>query len=88
MFAIAETHEFERLSAALPRLEGGRIRKKLRTSIYPALEQNPFSGPNIKRLVGFDSPTWRYRLGDYRIFYEVQAGMVIVTAIHRRRDAY
>ena len=59
-----------------------RVDKELRT--------NPFYGPNIKKLKGKYSEFYRYRLGDYRLFYcgdGVQVYVVAVTLRHRR-DAY
>lgn len=88
LFAIAETDEFRKRLSSLAKPEQRRIRKKLSESVYPLLRVNPFSGPNIKRLTNYDPPTWRYRIGPYRVFYEISTSTVFLTTIHRRRAAY
>jgi mRNA-degrading endonuclease RelE of RelBE toxin-antitoxin system len=47
-----------------------------------AMEADPFSG-DVKRL---QSPTWRRRVGNYRIFYDLDMDQrrIVVTAIQRR----
>ena len=59
-----------------------RIIKKLK-----ALEANPRSQGAIK-LSG--SSSWRVRVGDYRIIYEIQDSQLIVSVIKigHRRDLY
>ncbi|MCX6594556.1 MAG: type II toxin-antitoxin system RelE/ParE family toxin [Acidobacteria bacterium] len=88
MFEVAETHEFRRLLAQFPAADRRRLEQKLASYVYPILRVNPLSGPNIKRLVGFSPATWRYRVGEFRVFFEVHDNLVIITAVHRRRDAY
>ena len=59
---------------------------KLRRVVYPQLRSHPHYGPNIRRLKGFDPPTWRYRIGAWRFFYEIDEASEIVsllTASHR-----
>jgi len=72
---------------------GGRqqkMRDKLLSHIYPQLRRQPYYGQNIKKLVNFDPPTWRYRLGNYRIFYTVDESKKIVKmlTIESRQSAY
>ncbi len=67
-----------------------RIRAKLQEFTYPILRGNPHFGPNIKRLKNWNPPTWRYRIGDWRFFYEINENELIVfmiTAEHRK-EAY
>jgi len=47
-------------------------------------------GTNIKRLKGEWKDTYRYRIGDYRLFYTINAGklLVLILDIKRRNDAY
>ncbi len=54
------------------------------------LIQNPFFGPNIVKLKGSHSGQYRYRLGSYRIIYEVdsQNQKCIVLSISTRGKAY
>ncbi len=59
-------------------------------SSYPALRNNPRRGPNIKRLKNWEPPTWRYRVGDWRFFYEIddRRRLVFMTAADHRKQAY
>ena len=66
-----------------------RLAKKL-ARCFGQLEANPFLGNNVKPLKGPLAGCWRYRVGDWRVFYEVnQATNVIqVRTIAHRKDAY
>ena len=63
---------------------------KIREYVYPILRNNPFFGPNIKRLKGEFADVYRYRLGDYRLFYTVDEGRVTVFVLNldHRKNAY
>lgn len=70
-FRIFETDQFQE---DLGKIFGGRKGKivgKLEKYVYPQLKQQPYIGKNIKKLKGYSPETWRYRIGDYRFFYEV-----------------
>lgn len=64
--------------------------RKLREYVYPILKSEPHFGPNIKRLKNWNPPTWRYRIGDWRLFYEINEAekTVFMTAASHRREAY
>ena len=88
-FRIFETYGF------LKDLEqdfGGRwekIEKKLRDYVYPRLRVNPYHGSNIKKLRDFSPETWRYRIGNYRFFYQVNSEeriVFMIAADHRKRS--
>jgi mRNA interferase RelE/StbE len=86
-FSIAETEHF------LSRIDDPKYRKvykKIRDYVYPQLRLNPFFGSNIKKLKGEFEGVYRYRVGDYRLFYQVEHGrvLVIVLDISARKDAY
>ena len=86
-FAIAETNSFsEKLKG--PKFK--KIKTKLHDYIYPILKRNPFFGPNIKRLKGKFSSYYRYRIGDYRLFYKIDQKEIIVFIIdiEHRKDSY
>jgi mRNA interferase RelE/StbE len=89
LFRIFETRRFLRDLASLGEVAQERIAAKLRNYVYPTLCHNPYSGPNIKRLKNWDPPTWRYRVGDWRFFYEIDEQRIVfmITADHRR-EAY
>jgi mRNA interferase RelE/StbE len=63
---------------------------KIQEYVYPILPDNPFFGPNIKRLKGEFADVYRYRLGDYRLFYTVDEGWVTVFVLNldHRKNAY
>lgn len=56
---------------------------------FEVLETNPFNGPNIKRLQG-EEKRYRYRMGDYRIVYNIDKNSkkVVATLISQRSSAY
>ncbi len=75
---------------------GGQY-KKLDPSIKPhlqqaldTLQQQPLSGPKIKRLKGRLREYYRYRVGDYRVLYVVDqpTHTVYVDYIQHRKDVY
>jgi mRNA interferase RelE/StbE len=67
-----------------------RLEAKLREHVYPALRETPRFGPNIKRLRNWDPPTWRFRVGDWRFFYEIdeKRRIVFMLAADDRKAAY
>ena len=87
-FRIFETGEFRKTLSRLgpPRF----LPKKLDTYVYPQLRQGPHYGPNIRKLQGYKPPTWRYRIGPYRLFYAVddEKKIVSILTIDDRKDAY
>jgi mRNA interferase RelE/StbE len=87
-FRIFETEEFRKTLSKLspPRF----LPKKLETYVYPQLRREPYYGPNIRKLQGYEPPTWRYRIGSYRLFYTVDNAkrIVFILTIDDRKDAY
>ena len=67
-----------------------RVRKKLSEYVYPQLMNNPYFGKNIKKLKNYKPETWRYRVGNYRFFYEIDERERIVYMIvaELRKDSY
>lgn len=66
--------------------------KPTRERIFRALielSENPFIGPNVKRLRGYLN-TYRKRIGDYRVIYEIDEGrlLVLVLKVGSRGDIY
>lgn len=89
-FRIFETDEFQKTVRKLPRKESTFLQRKLREYVYPQLRENPFLGPNIKKLKGYTPDTWRYRIGNFRIFFLVDRAekIVFLISVDDRRDAY
>ena len=84
-FSITETETFSKL---INRPEFCRYYPKIKDYVYPVLRRNPFFGPNIKRLKGEYSDFYRYRIGDYRLFYKISSKKVMVYVVdieHRSR---
>jgi mRNA interferase RelE/StbE len=67
-----------------------QIEKKLLAYVYPQLSENPHFGLNIKKLKNYKPETWRYRIGDYRVFYEIDETEMIISILSfdLRRDVY
>jgi mRNA interferase RelE/StbE len=78
-FARSADRELERLPAPA----GRRILEAIR-----ALQVNP-RPPGSKKLVGSET-TYRIRVGQYRVVYEIddRARAVLITRIRHRREAY
>lgn len=86
-FKIAETETFQK------KISSNKYRSlysKITDYVYPILRENPYFGPNIKRLKGNYKDIFRFRIGDYRLFYKVEDTKVIVFIIdiENRKDAY
>ncbi|KFL33193.1 MULTISPECIES: type II toxin-antitoxin system RelE/ParE family toxin [unclassified Sulfurospirillum] len=86
MFSIAETKTFEKVKATLD----AKLYLKIKTIVYPQLRENPFFGTNIKKLKGEFEGYYRYRLGNYRLFYSVEQEkvMVFIVDVKHRQSAY
>ncbi|MBN1517342.1 type II toxin-antitoxin system RelE/ParE family toxin [Candidatus Sumerlaeota bacterium] len=89
-FRIFETDEFQKRLVKLPARDARFIQRKLAEYVYPQLRADPFLGPNIKKLRGYQPDTWRYRVGRFRIFYIVDQEELIVSmlTVDDRKDAY
>ena len=66
------------------------IEKKLISRIYPQLKSEPHYGNNLKKLKNYNPDTWRYRVGSYRVFYEIneENKIVSIIGISTRQNAY
>ena len=63
---------------------------KIIMDVYPILRNNPYYGINIKKLKGEFKEIYRFRIGDYRIFYKTDESesIVFIINIENRQDAY
>lgn len=86
-FKIAETDSFVK---KILKSEYKRLYKKIENYVYPMLMRNPYFGPNIKRLKGELSEFYRYRIGEYRLFYKIEEDkiLIFIVDIKHRKDAY
>ena len=47
----------------------------------------PIGKSRIKKLSGFDPPLYRMRSGDFRAYYRICGGEVVILAVTRRKDS-
>lgn len=68
----------------------GKIHKKLREYVYPQLKIMPWFGSQIRKLKDYTPETWRYRIGDYRFFYQIDEKnkIVYMIAAEHRKQSY
>jgi mRNA-degrading endonuclease RelE of RelBE toxin-antitoxin system len=62
---------------------------QLTRDIASYLEINPFPfGKNrIKKLTGYRPPLYRLRSGDFRAYYRILPGTVVILAVANRKDS-
>lgn len=70
-YRIFETDPFGDDIDAIARSGRRRILEKLRQVVYPQLRDRPQFGANVRKPRNYDPPTWRYRIGSWRFFYEI-----------------
>lgn len=89
-FRIFETVQFSKDLSQDFSGQQKRIKTKLATYVYPQLKQNPYFGKNIKKLTNYKPETWRYRIGNYRFFYEIDSRkkIIFMIAADNRSSAY
>ena len=87
-YRIFATRAYLRDLDRLPAGERASIGRKLDTVVYPALRIEPHAGPSIRKLVDWRPETWRYRLGEWRCFYEIdeKVRLVLMTSMVRRSE--
>ena len=74
-FKIAETETFEK---KIKTAKFKSLYEKIKDYVYPILRENPYFGPNIKKLKANYKDLYRYRIGDYRLFYKIAEEQVII----------
>ena len=47
----------------------------------------PIGKARIKKLSGFEPALYRLRSGDFRAYYRIQVGQVVILAVTRRKDS-
>jgi len=73
-FKIAETKTFKKIKEKIDT----KLYIKIKNIVYPQLRTNPFYGNNIKKLKGEFDGYYRYRIGNYRLFYLIENEKVLV----------
>lgn len=86
LFDIAETKNFQKIKTNIDK----KVYEKIVKNVYPQLRANPFYGINIKKLKGEFEGYYRYRVGNYRLFYLIENDkiLVIVTDFKHRQNSY
>ena len=90
MYELFETNEFLKCIAKLQKRDQKFVRNKLQNYIYPQLRVEPHFGINIKKLKNYTPETWRYRIGNYRVFYTIdeEEKVVFLLVVENRGKAY
>ena len=89
-YRIFETEQFRKDLRSIALAGHEQIADKLRRLVYPRLREHPHFGPHIRKLKGYAPKTWRYRIGSWRFFYEIDDGERVVSMIaaSHRGSAY
>jgi len=89
-YRIFETDQFAKDLRGITRSGQVRVAEKLRAVVYPQLRAHPHFGPNIRKLKNYEPETWRYRIGAWRFFYEIddERRIVFMIAASQRGSAY
>ena len=87
IYKVAETESF---SDMIRKKEYSSLYAKITEYVYPLLKSNPFFGPKIKKLKGEFEDYFRFRIGDYRLFYIIdeKEKIVFIVSLKHRKDAY
>ena len=76
-FQIAESKTFEKFKKKID----SKLYDKIKKIVYPQLRSNPNFGTNIKKLKGDLDGYYRYRIGNYRLFYLIENEKVLVVIV-------
>jgi len=89
-YRIFETASFLEDLEAAPASQRSRLAAKLNGYVYPFLRRAPREHPQARLLRDHHPETWRWRVGDWRVFYEIddETRIVLMTALALRRHAY
>ena len=85
-YKIAETKTFLKVKATLDK----KLYTKTENFVYPQLRKNPHYGTNIKKLKGKLEGYYRYKMGNYRLFYLIEDEKLIIAVVDfkHRQQAY
>jgi mRNA interferase RelE/StbE len=85
-YHIAETKTFLKSKTDIDK----KLYAKIENFVYPQLRENPHYGTSIKKLKGKLEGYYRYRLGNYRLFYLIEDEKLIIAVIDfkHRQQAY
>ena len=86
-YKIAETENY---SKKINSRKYDHLYQKIFDDVYSILKANPFFGKNIKKLKGEYKDIYRFRIGNYRLFYKIdeKQSAIFIIDIEKRQDAY
>ena len=89
-YRIFETEQIKTDLNFLTSSDREKNTNRLQEFVYPQLRQHPHYGPNIKKLKGLIPDTWRYRVGAWRFFFEIdeEEKIIFMLAASHRSVAY
>jgi len=89
-YRIFETRQFQKDLEVLAKSGRSSVVEKLHRVVYPQIKNHPHFGTNIRQLKGYSPQTWRYRIGAWRSFYEIdeEESIVFMIAASHRGSAY
>ena len=89
-YAVFETRQFEKDLKDLARAGHPSLLKKLRQIVYPQLRSNPHYGDHVRKLKNYSPERWRYRIGAWRFYCEIDEDerLVFMIAVSHRASAY
>jgi len=90
LYKIFETNQFLNDLKKLDKPDQRLVYDKILNIIYPQIKNNPYFGKDIKKLRAYKPDTWRYRIGDFRIFYQINdiEKVVYIITIETRGKSY
>jgi mRNA interferase RelE/StbE len=85
-YRIFETRGFQRDLKSLGPEAAKRVQNTHAKRVYPVLRAAPREVPSAARLKDWDPPTWRIRIGAWRLFFEIddEKRVVALTAADHR----
>lgn len=89
-YRIFETDEFLKKLRKLTPRDKAFVQNKLNDYVYLQIRHEPSFGKNIKKLKGYNPDTWRYRIGNFRLFYtlEQKEKIIYMLTVDYRKNAY
>lgn len=90
LFEIFETAQFLKDLKKINEIDKIKIYSKVLDKIYPQIKDNPYFGKDIKKLKAYKPDTWRYRIENFRLFYEIynKEKTIYIVAIEIRGSSY
>lgn len=84
-YQIAETKTFKKVKKKIDK----KLYSKIENFVYPQLRENPLYGSNIKKLKDGLEGYYRYRIGNYRLFYLIENDKLIIAVVDfKHQQAY